>query len=88
MPILHFVIAQSAADFQFLDYLSRASVIVFLVLFILGLRREWWVLGNQHKDLLTRHERLRAEKDAWMHTALKSTGIADTLSQELRRGGN
>lgn len=77
-------------EIQILEYVSRSSVIVFLILALVGLHRKWWIPGWYYKDLEQRHEAIkeRLEKavenaDAWKEQALTGTSIAQ---EAIRRG--
>lgn len=76
-----FLAASSEVDL--LDYLSRAGVVVFLVLALYGFKVKWWVWGWQYDELHKRHD-IRGEKldkaiengDAWKEQALTGVRLA------------
>lgn len=83
-PVAAPLIAQ-AAEFEILDYLSRAGVIVFFIVFIYGFMKPkpWWVSGSQYQDLLDRYnargtklEKAVENADAWKEQALTGTRLA------------
>jgi NDP-sugar pyrophosphorylase family protein len=70
-------------EVSLLDYLSRASIIVFLILVIFGVDRGWWYTRGRYRDLEQRHEALKeryekkeADAEAWKETALRAGVIA------------
>lgn len=70
---------------NFLDYISRASVIVFLIVVIYGGYKRWWVFGWVWKDLDQRCDDIAKEKDAWRETALESSKVATKAFREFER---
>jgi hypothetical protein len=48
-------------ELQWLDYLSRASVAVLLLVILWGGVKGWWVFGAQHRDQLAREQQAAAE---------------------------
>lgn len=87
----------TSGDLSLLDQISRLGVVAFLVLGIFGFYRGWWVFGSAHKESVQQLEArleemqervaiLEKQSDAWMRTALKSTGIAETFAESLKGG--
>jgi hypothetical protein len=70
---------------SFIDYLSRASIIVFLIVVIYGGYKRWWVFGWVYKDLEKRCTQINGEKDAWRETALESAKVATKAFREYER---
>lgn len=83
------LVYQTTTEIQFLEYLSRAGVIVFLILALVGGYREWWIWGRsyrRHIEALHRDKAaLEKEKDAWRDLALRASGIAETAISEAFR---
>lgn len=63
----------ASEEINLLDYVSRAGVVVMLVLILYGGWRKWWVFGWQYRDCVE-------EKNEWKAVALKSTHIADAAA--------
>ncbi len=69
-----------------IEIVPDLGVIGLLVVIIFGGYRGWWVFGWQYKDLLTRHEKLREDRDFWQEIAIRATNLTETLAK-LKRGG-
>jgi len=67
-----------------LDYVSKASVVVILILIIYGGYRRWWVFGWHYKELQDRFRKMENEKNAWRRTALHGAKIATDAFDALR----
>lgn len=50
----------------------------FFITFIVGLLREWWVLGREYR-------RERADKEEWKKLALSGTKIAELAVEDRQR---
>lgn len=61
----------ATSDLTTLDYISRAGVIVLLIIIIYGGYKKWWVFGWQYKECVD-------EKNEWKEAALKSTHTAES----------
>lgn len=75
-----------------LDYLSRASIITFLIIVVYGGYKMWWVFGWYYKEALerctlveTRLAKMEQEKNAWRETALKGANIATRAFEEFQK---
>lgn len=82
---MHLLFDNGAAPITLLDYLSRGSVITFLIIIVYGGYKRWWVFGWVHQDALERIDVITREKNAWRETALKSSNIATKAFDEARR---
>ena len=87
----------ASTEIDVLDSISRLSVIAFLIIALYGLHKQWWVLGWQYRDLLTRHELLRTQRDkalenadSWKEQALTASSVANQsttiATAAIRRG--
>lgn len=85
-----------SSTISLLDYLSRGSIITFLIIVVYGGYKRWWVFGWSYSELEERNqtaiaevtnrcEAITREKDAWRETALKSSNIATKAFDEARR---
>lgn len=82
---MFFDVAQGLDVASFLDYLSRAGVVIFLIIVIYGGYKRWWVFGWTYKESERRYEGMRQEKDAWRDTALESAKVATKAFREFER---
>lgn len=57
----------TASDLQTL--LNRADMALALALFIVGLFRHWWVMGDRYREM-------RQDRDEWREMALSGTVVA------------
>lgn len=62
------------------------GVAALLVLILLGGYKGWWVFGWQYRELLNRHEKLRADRDKWQDIAMSANNLVELLAK-LRKGG-
>lgn len=67
-----------------LDYLSRASVVTFLILVVYGGYKKWWVWGWLYNEKTDEIENLRKESNAWRETALKGANVATQAFDQIR----
>ena len=95
VPLVGWVLGTS--DISILDQLSRLSVIAFLILAFYGFYKRWWVFGQTHTEMMNnckeaiselerRNEKLAQQRDAWMRVALRSTGVVESLAEEMKKG--
>lgn len=56
----------------FLDYVSRAGVVVILIIILYGGWKKWWVFGWQYRECVD-------EKNEWKQAALRSTHIGEAV---------
>lgn len=78
------IIFADDSPITWLDYISKASVAVLLILIIYGGYRRWWVFGWTYKELQERFRRMENEKNAWRRTALTGSKIATDAFDALR----
>lgn len=81
--VFHILAGNSTADL--LDYLSRASIITFLIIVVYGGYKKWWVFGWLYNEKTTECETVREEKDAWREIALKGANVATKAFEEWSR---
>lgn len=67
------MILAASDSVTFLDYVSKAGVVVILIVILYGGWRRWWVFGWQYRDCVD-------EKNEWKEAALKSTHIAESAA--------
>ena len=94
-PMLGWVLG--ASDIDLLASLSRLSVIAFLIIAFFGFYKRWWVFGQTHREIVDnckntiselerRNDKLAHQRDAWMRVALRSTGVVESLAEEMKKG--
>lgn len=82
-------------NIDLLDYLSRASIVTFLIIIVYGGYKRWWVFGWVYREKIeeltaTKVEytinfnAIRDEKNAWRETALKGASIATQAFEEAK----
>lgn len=72
-----------------LDYISKGSIIVFLVIVLYGGYKKWWVWGYQLTDSQRRENEWRKIALDSMHTAESATSVGEHLverNKALREG--
>lgn len=77
-----------SASTDWLDIVKQGGPLAALLGFILygGFKEKpWWVFGWTYRDLLSRHDRLRQEKDAWRDSALAAGNVSLWLSKKEKR---
>lgn len=66
-------------------FLNAAGVTGCLILFILGLRLEWWFLASHVKVLEKRIAQLERDNDRWQEGFLRATGAAEKIASAVAR---
>lgn len=95
IPLLGWILG--ASDIGTLEQLSRLSVIAFLIIAFFGFYKRWWVFGQTHREIVDnckntvaelerRNNKLAHQRDAWMRVALRSTGVVESLAEEMKKG--
>lgn len=75
----------SASDsLTFLDYLSRAGVVVLLLVILYGGFRRWWVFGWVLKESEDRCLEVAKDRNEWKEIALRGTGLAERLIEKQK----
>lgn len=85
MFFLHSIASATNSPGDFLDYLSRASVVTFLILVVYGGYKKWWVWSWQYNEKARELDAMREEKNAWRETALRSANVATQAFEEIKR---
>lgn len=76
--------AAAGSEVNLLDYISRASIVTFLILVVYGGYKKWWVFGWVYRESEERCEKIVVEKDAWRHSALTGANIATQAFEEVK----
>lgn len=86
---MHLVISILGAseEFTWLDYLSRASVIVFFIVAAYGFIKPnpWWVTGREHRECLGREEEFKNMALKSIHAAEASASVGEHLVERDRQ---
>lgn len=78
-------------DWSFFDSVLSSNITVtgVLLLFIIGLVREWLVPGRRHRRALgmaeDRYQEMREDRDQWRRLALTGTSLAASAVEQAAR---
>ena len=74
------------SELTWLDYLSRASVIVFFIIALYGFIKSepWFVTGREHRDCLRRESEFKDMALKSLHTAESAASVGEHLVERNR----
>lgn len=76
--------SESTGITEVLNIIPKIGVAALLIIIIYGGFRQWWVFSWTYNELLSRHEKLREDRDRWQEIALRASNLAELLADKKK----